>query len=228
MSIGFLGFGVSKKIVRLGHTHPAGGVLATWFDSCHSTKRCLMRNFMLAVAVLVLGGGFATAQNSVDNPEFTGWQKQPKGTSITFKVISSAAGTTSETTMIHTLVEVGADKVVVESSTIIKANGMEFKTPAAKRDVAKTIPLAAGVKKEDVAGGKPPGTFEEGTETLKIGSTEVKAKWYRFKSESDGLKTESKMWMSDAVPGLLVKMEAKTSGTVESTTKMELVEFKKP
>jgi hypothetical protein len=187
-----------------------------------------MRHHMFVVAVLMLWGSVAVAQDPVPNPEFTGWAKQPKGTSITFKITSSTAGTTSETTMIHTLVEVGADKVVVESATAIKANGMEFKTPAVKRDVAKSIPLAAGVKKEDVAGGKPPGTFEEGTETLKISGVEVKAKWYRFKSESGDVKTESKMWMSEDVPGLMVKMEATTSGPVESKTKMELVEFKKP
>ncbi|MBA4190367.1 MAG: hypothetical protein C0467_20460 [Planctomycetaceae bacterium] len=187
-----------------------------------------MRNQMFTVTVLVLTASFANAQDTVANPEFTNWSKFPKGTSVVMKISSTAAGMTSETSMTTTLLEVGADKVVVETATAIKANGMEFKTPAMKRDVAKSIPLPKGTKKEDLAGGKPPGTLEEGTETLKVGGVEVKTKWYRFKLEAGGVTTESKMWRSDDVPGMMVKMEATTTGTVASTTKMELVEFKKP
>lgn len=187
-----------------------------------------MRNQALAVAVVALWAGAAAAQGTIDNPEFATWSKFPKGTVVTMKLTSTAAGMTTETVMTHKLVEVGADKLVVESATTVKANGMEFASPGAKRDVAKTITLPAGAKKEDVAGGKPPGTVEEGTETLKISGIEVKAKWYKIKLEAGGNKTETKTWMSDSVPGMMVKMEATTSGTVASTTKMELVEIKKP
>jgi hypothetical protein len=36
------------------------------------------------------------------------------------------------------------------------------------------------------------------------------------------------IWMSDEVPGTLVRMEMKTTGTATSETKTELVEVKKP
>ena len=187
-----------------------------------------MRNQAFAVAVVALWAGAAAAQDTVENPEFASWSKCPKGTAATLKVTSSAAGTTSETTMVTTLVEVGADKLVLETVTALKVNGMEFKQPAMKRDVAKTVAVPKGLKKEDFTGGKPPGTVEEGTETLKISGTEVKAKWYKYKTEAGGVATESKMWTAADVPGMMVKMEATTTGTVASTTKMELVEIKKP
>ncbi|WP_439625846.1 hypothetical protein [Gemmata sp.] len=187
-----------------------------------------MRNQAFAVAVVALWAGAAAAQDTVENPEFASWSKFPKGTAATLKVTSSAAGTTSETTMVSTLVEVGADKLVIETVTALKANGMEFKQPALKRDVTKTVAVPKGVKKEDFTGGKPPGTVEEGTETVKISGTEVKAKWYKYKTEAGGVTIESKMWTATDVPGIMVKMESTTTGSLASTTKMELVEIKKP
>lgn len=190
----------------------------------------MRRTCLASVAVLALAVTTASAEE-IDNPEFASWSKFKKGTSVTLKMSSTAAGMTFETVTTSTLVEVGADKVVLESMGVTKVNGMEIKTPAAKRDLPKTIKLPDNVKKPDPKDAKvekPMGTFEEGTETLKIGGTEIKTKWFKAKAEIAGSKTESKTWMSDEVPGQLVKMEATTTGAVVSTTKMELIEFKKP
>jgi hypothetical protein len=130
--------------------------------------------------------------------------------------------------MTTTLIETGDEKLVVETTSVANVAGMVIKSPPFKRDVQKTVMVTKGLKKEDVQGGKPPGTTEEGTETLKIAGTEVKTKWYKFKSDVGGTKTESKMWTSDEVPGMMVKMEASSAGAVATTTKMELVEIKKP
>lgn len=187
-----------------------------------------MRNRMLAVALVLVAGGLASAEDTVDNPEFTSWSKFPKGTTVTMKSSTMVGGNASEISMTHTLVEVGADKVVVETVGIVKVNGMELKAPATKRDVTKTVPLPKGVKKEDFLSGKPAGTTEEGTETLKVGGMELKTKWYRSKAEMNGMTVESKTWISDAVPGWMVKMEASITGKIATTTKLEVVEFKKP
>jgi hypothetical protein len=188
-----------------------------------------MRIACLAAAALVLTAGAAPAAEKIDNPEFAMWTKHKKGTSITLKTTSSAGDVTSEATMTTTLLEVGADKIVVETSAVSKFNGMEFKTPPTKRDVAKTIELPEGTKKEDFQGTKPKGTYEEGTETVKVGGTEYKTKWYKYKFELADAKTDTKMWTCDDVPGTLVKMEmTTTAGKTTSTSKTELVEFKKP
>ena len=187
-----------------------------------------MRKLLLSAFVLMMSAGFTAAEESVDNPEFASWSKFPKGTVVTVKTTSTTAGTASEMTMINTLVETGSDKLVVETATVIKAGDQEIKTPGQKRDVPKTIEIPKGTKKEDHKGDKPAGTTEEGTETVKIAGKEFKTKWYKYVSEASGMKTVSKMWRSDDMPGMLVKMESTTTGTIESTTKMEVIEIKKP
>jgi hypothetical protein len=179
-------------------------------------------------ALLLLTVGLATAQEMLPNPEFTAWSKFKKGTSVTLKAVNDAAGMKNETVITVTLVETGPDKLVLEMASTTKANGMEFKSPGMKREVPKTVPLPPGIKKEDFTATKPPGTFEEGSETLKISGTDYKTKWYKSKFEMDKTKAESKTWLSDDVPGGLVKAESSTSGAFTSTSKMEVTEIKKP
>ena len=187
-----------------------------------------MRLSVLSAVVLTLGAGPALAQETIENAEFTSWSKFKKGTTITTKVSQTAGGMTTETTFTLTLADVAADKVVLDSSTVIKAMGMEFKQPAVKRDVPKTIALPKGTPKPPAPGTKPEGTYGEGTETLKVGGTEVKAKWYKVKSDMGGIKSDVKMWVSEDIPGGMVKMEATTSAPAASESKLEIVEFKKP
>jgi hypothetical protein len=182
----------------------------------------------LSALVLVICVGTTTAQETMDNPEFTTWSKFPKGTSITLKTSTTAMGMASESTITTTLVEVGTDKLVVEFSIASKSGGKEFKAPPMKRDVTKNITLPKGKEKPKDGGLKPPGTYEEGTETLKVSGMEIKTKWYKFKADEGGFKSDGKIWMSEDVPGFIVKMEAKATGVVDSDTKMELVEIKKP
>ena len=42
-------------------------------------------------------------------------------------------------------------------------------------------------------------------------------------TEQNGMKTTSKTWTSDDVPGSVVKIESESSGSMTSTTKMALV-----
>lgn len=181
-----------------------------------------------ALGFLALVPAIAPADETIANPEFASWSKFKKGTSVTLKMTTMAAGMNSETTVTTTLIEAGADKLVIETTSVANVAGMTIKSPPFKRDVQKTVMVPKGLKKEELQGGKPPGTVEEGTETVKIAGTEVKAKWYKSKTDAGGTKTESKIWMSEDVPGMMVKMEASTAGAFASTTKMELVEIKKP
>jgi hypothetical protein len=188
----------------------------------------MRRLSVLSAVLLALAAGPAAAQEMIENGEFTSWNKFKKGTSITTKVSSTAGGMASEATMTVTLVDVGADKLVLETTGVTKAMGMEFKQPAVKRDVPRTVALPKGAPKPPAPGSKPEGTYEEGTETLKVAGTEVKTKWYKVKAEMGGIKSDAKMWVSEDMPGMMVKVEATTTGTVASETKMEVVEVKKP
>jgi hypothetical protein len=181
-----------------------------------------------ALAVLAVLPAAVLAQDKVDNPEFANWSKFKKGTSVTLKSSSNVGGTTSDVTITTTLVDVAPDKLVLEMTSLVKAAGMEIQGKPMKRDVLKSVPLPKGAKKEEFSGGKPPGTYEEGAETLKVGGTEVKAKWFKYKADIGGTKTDAKLWTSDEVPGMIVKSEMTTTGMFASTTKMEVTEIKKP
>ena len=182
---------------------------------------------LLCVLVALSSVARVAADESVPNPEFDNWSRFKKGTSVTLKSSSEVMGTTSEVLVTTTLVEVGPDKLVVAMTSVAKANGIEFKSPPAKRDVSKTITLPKGAKKEEFVAGKPTGTMEEGEEAVKVAGGVVKAKWYKYVIEMDKTKTEARMWMSDDVPGRVAKCEMTTSGMFASKTKMEVVEVKK-
>lgn len=188
-----------------------------------------MRHTCLALTLLALAVGTASAADA-DNPEFTSWSKFKKGTSVTTKKVGTVAGVTIETTTTLTLIEVGDDKLVLEETGTSKtsANAQVATLPARKRTVPKTIKLPAGRKVEDYIDGTRPGTYENGTETLKVGTVEVKTKWYKAKREENGVKTDSKRWVSDEIPGGLVKAETTIAGALTSTEKVDVIEFKKP
>lgn len=183
---------------------------------------------LLALVAFVAIGGSATAQDTVDNPTYASWAKHKVGTIVVLKSTTSSAMFMSETTITMKLLEVTADKVVIETAGKSKLAGMDVELPPSKQDYPKSIPLAKGVKKEDVAAGRPAGTTKEGTETMKVGGQDVKAKWYEYEVKANGSDVKAKMWLSDDVPGGLVKMESKVAAPVAADTKMELIEVKKP
>jgi len=183
-----------------------------------------MRRAFCSLAVLALAVSAARAAE-VDNPEFAQWAKYKKGTSVTLKATTTVAGTTSESFTTTTLLDVTDTKLVIETVTVMKVAGMEFKTPF-KRDVPKkvTVPDVKVDPKVKV----PEVKTVTGTETLKVAGLELKTKWTATTIEAAGTTTEMKIWMSDDVPGTMVKSESTTKGAFASSTKIELIEFKKP
>jgi hypothetical protein len=187
-----------------------------------------LTRFAAIAAILTITAGAAVADDTVPNPEFASWSKHKPGTRVTMKATTETGGMTTEALFITTLVEVGADKLVIEIESVVKAAGMEFKSPGEKRDVPKTFTVAKGPKDTPPAK-KAEGKPEEGTETLKVAGMEVKTKWYKFKSEANGTKVESQTWMADDFPGMMVKSVTNTSGAgFSSKSVTEVVEFKKP
>lgn len=180
---------------------------------------------MLSLAFLALAAAAGRA-DTIDNPAFKSWSKFKPGTTITMKTESEFSKMKSEIVIVSKLVEVGADKCVIEVETITKVNGMEFKAPAMKQDVPKTFDVP---KPKD--GEKPPKveapdvTKEEGKETLKIGTTEVKTTWTKYKTKTKEGEHEGQTWMSDDVPGGLVRSVSKAG---DVATKTELIEIKRP
>jgi hypothetical protein len=184
-----------------------------------------MRGLMVAV-VLVGTVSVASAEDKkIDNPEYGYWAKYKPGTTSKLKMTNEFGGNKTATTIVTKLVEVKDDKLVVEMETETELMGKPFKAPPQKRDVPKVFEVKEGQPKPPMIGGKPEGTTEEGTETVKVGGTEVKTKWYKYKTRVEALgETNGQVWMSDEVPGSLVKMTTKSD---KFSMTMELVEFTK-
>lgn len=181
-----------------------------------------MRTLLVSGLCLVVVS--TASAEPVDNPAFKSWSKFKPGTQITMKTESEFNKMKSEILIVSKLVEVGTDKCVIEVETITKINGMDFKAPAMKQDVPKTYdvpkadPKTPKVETPDVK-------KEEGKETLKIGGTEVKTTWMKYTTKTKEGNHEGQTWMSDEVPGGLVKSVSKAG---DVSTKTELIEIKKP
>jgi hypothetical protein len=182
-----------------------------------------------SIAALFLAVGAVRADETVENPEFTGWSKFKKGTSVTLKSIVTISGKSSEQLLTYTLDEVAVDKVAVVVTLVIATQGQVLKPNALRQEIPKTLTLAKDQKKEDVLAGKPAGTFEEGKVALKVCGIETKTRWFKFKStDSVGVVTEGQVWVCADVPGLIVKRHQTSGGALPVTTMTELNEFKKP
>jgi hypothetical protein len=181
---------------------------------------------LLGFILLFGSAAMVLAQDNVDNPEFLAWASSKKGTSVVYRTIVKDAKNSTEVLSRVTLIEVGRDKLVLETSGLVKSKAEDFKTAAQNRDVPRQVPLPKELTRDDYLLGKPPGTKAEGTEVLKIGGKEIKTRWYEYAADVAGTRTEAKLWLSDSVPGRMVRNEMKTTGRLKSTIQTELVEIK--
>lgn len=178
----------------------------------------------LTVSLALLFGAVASAQEkkTVENPMFANWAKFKAGATVVTKSTAEFNGMKTAATTTMKLVEVKSDELTVEIASESEVMGKKSAGPAVKQVIKKTLEIPAGAPVP--TGAKPEGTVEEGTETLKVGNTEIKAKWYKFKSKTPVGDVEGQVWVSDDVPGNVVKMVSK-SDKFSSTT--ELTELKK-
>jgi hypothetical protein len=90
----------------------------------------------------------------------------------------------------------------------------------------RKFPLFAGIKKEDI--GKPLHPTSQGDETLTLAGREFRAVWFENRTRGDGgLDWYTRTWMSEDVPGRLLKSVSHIprAGT---TITVELIELKTP
>lgn len=181
----------------------------------------------------------ATAQQKVENPEYSSWARFPKGTSIRLKTTEGEGQFKIEKTHQTTLLEVDADKVVLETAEVSMLGGSEMVGTGTKREVAKLALPPLRMSDDEFKKGYElarvgPGTKvdEQGSDLAIVPAGEFqcrKLKWSDFGVTS----TDSLAWLSDAVPGMVVKTIVAKSRVVgssfqRSTVTTVLVSIKKP
>lgn len=166
----------------------------------------------------------ATAEE-VEHPAYKSWARHPVGTSVTLRSVTTTQGVTNVTTNTTTLVKLTESEAVLETVMTSDATGRVVETPAQTYVQRRMFPLFAGVKKEDV--GKPPGSSTHGEETVKLAGKEYKATWFDSNGRVEAGATSSRTWLSEDVPGRLLKAVTRVP-KADNVTTVELIGIKTP
>ncbi len=187
----------------------------------------MIRTFKQAAcctAAVFLMGMTAHAE-MVSNPEYENWSRFKPGAMSKLEANSVANGQTMKSVMTNKLLEVTPEKAVVESSAVMEMMGQTMQGPSMKREVPAKIDQNQLPKTPTGETADPKTSKTE--ETVTAAGKEYKCKVTETVHENNGTKAIAKAWMCDEVPGGLVKSEIKTTGQMESTTNMMLVETSK-
>ena len=177
--------------------------------------------FLLTIANLVA----AAAAEEVEHPTYRSWASQPLGTSVTLRSTTVNAKTTLTTTTTTTLLKIVPEKLILESRVVSDATGRLVEVAPTTFEQPRMFPLFGDVKKEDV--GKPVGAQTRGEEVLKLADREIKTIWFDSKGRGDAGETITRTWLSDEIPGRLVKAVTRIP-RAGSTTTVELIAYRKP
>lgn len=168
-----------------------------------------MKKTIMGIAALT---ALAVVSMAADNP---GWNSFKPGSWVKLKSTTdmTVAGhkNTTSTEMKETLVSKTADKAVVETESTVM--GTTSKTKA-------EIPLKSDAK------GTAQNPVKMGSESISVAGKTFKCRTFEIQSEANGMKTNTKTWIADEVPGGLVKSESTSTGSMSMKSTMELVDFK--
>jgi hypothetical protein len=186
---------------------------------------------VLPLAVLVAAAPLVSAQEQVANPYYKFWSKSKPGATAVLKETTKLSGPaaasapegTDVKTVTYKLVELNDEKAVVETRVTQEENfGYVESAPTrhiypAKMSKAALEDLLAETGAKGVAA------------TLKVGDKEVKVMALTGTLKKGGEEVDFKIWLSDEVPGGIVKRvrTAKVNGEVAAETTVELVSYKK-
>ena len=175
-----------------------------------------MRVRLLAVLSVLAVVPIAFAADE-ENP----YKKAKVGDFATYKMVTKVAGMNLEGTLTQKCSAKSDKEATIKVTGNI--NGMEIPETEQKIDLTKpydptkaTLPEGAEAKVEKVKDGK---------EKVKVGDKEYETKWesYKVKAKANGMEIEAdvKIWMSNDVPLLMVKMEM-TSEVAGMKIEMEM------
>jgi hypothetical protein len=171
-----------------------------------------MKTLTAAVLLSVFTPG---AQEMIDNPQYTHWKSCKPGSWVKHKMVMEAGGRVMETEIVSTLVEATADKVVLESKTVMDMGGRKMEMPAQKKDVLPKVE-----KKE---GQGPP---SEKDEDVTLDGKTYKCRAYAWEQTDKGNAMKGRGWLCADVPGGLVKSEF-SSPQIAKPMVMTLLSFEK-
>lgn len=176
------------------------------------------------------GGGTQAAGPLVDNPQYASWAKHRVGSLVTTKVhtqlrMQGGMASTTDMQMMIRLVEVTPEAATVEMQIGLPQVGGVAVAPI-KTEIPAKVPqemVGAGAGMMGVLPGLGGGK-KEGKVDLEVLGEVIKTKWQEMDVSQQGMEGHVKTWMSDEVPGQVVKMEMTIHGdTLDQTMTQTLV-----
>ncbi len=166
-------------------------------------------------SLLLLAAAALLAQEPKDNPQYEYWKDCKLGSWVKTRLEVDQAGQKMEMTVTYTLVELTAEKAVVEQKGVMKAAGQE-RPINRKEDVpAKKEKLAPYEKK--------------GEEEIEAGGKKLKCQVILIAEQSaDGnAKVKTRMWVSKEVPGGMAKGDFTPEGAEKPAGTIVALEWEK-
>lgn len=172
--------------------------------------------FVLSCASLLLPD--AAQAEQVDNPAYTMWSAFEPGAAVTHQMTMTSSPMPDQQmqmTATVTLKSINPDELVIVRETTMAMNGMDQTMPPQEEVVPAK--LEAGEVDPSLAALDDPDT-EQGQETVTVDGQDLECTWYAIDVEQNGQATSGKVWISEQVPGGLVKMQTQSSGDQGDST----------
>ncbi|MCS7033967.1 MAG: hypothetical protein NZ561_08220 [Phycisphaerae bacterium] len=170
----------------------------------------MIRFLAASLAPLLLTA--AAGAQSVANPLYSAWVRFETGATSRYTGVSRTLGveTTIETTM--KLIEKAGDRVVIEVSRKVTSGDDTVEESPRKEEIRAMIAQEAAM----VPAGEEPAT---------AGGKEYPCRVYQQQRKEGDLLLLSRFWLSDEVPGGIVKIDSKVEGPIAINTLLELKSF---
>lgn len=149
----------------------------------------------------------------IDNPLYKSWN-HGVGTTVTTKMLTKSGPTTMEMVEITTLKSKTDSEIVLSIKRTMVVMGNKIDQPATE------MKIPAKLKKVEGNGEGEKVETKTGEETLEIGGKKVACKWTEVTQNGN----TTRVWNSDDVPGMNVKMTIK--GTTEVSRVVTAFEIK--
>lgn len=169
----------------------------------------MSRIHVLIVALLV--GPLSALAAAQVNPDYASWAQYGPGTTVTSRQTSKFPGFTSEVTIIRTLIEKNAERVVIELKMVTNSDAPQL--PPSRMEIKSQMQPQRG------RGARPSNVeFKESEETVTIAGKEYQAKVTEaIRKEASQTVTE-KTWTSANFPGLTIKSTMRMEGGQNNET----------
>lgn len=182
------------------------------------------RATLMTCLVALMVPSLAKAQMA-DHPIYLSWARCEPGTTLKIRTETRSELGTIESTSVYKLVGKTDDQVDVEVVVTSEQSGEQSVSQPQVFNYKRKFPLLPGVKAEDL--GKPRNAIDQGKEVIEAAGQQFETVWYDSKSQTEAGEAITRTWMSEEMPGRLVKAVTRVPA-VNKVTTIEVTELTTP